>query len=139
MLPGQSARGQQLHGFGRVDLAHAAFVADLREEVRDQQRDVFAPAVERRHLDVHDVQAVVEVFAELAAHHELLQVAVRGRDHAHVDRDGVGGADGADLVLLQHAQQLHLQAHRHVADLVEQQRAAVGRLEQAARDRAPRR
>ena len=48
-------------------------------------------------------------------------------------------ADRADVVLLQHAQQLHLQAHRHVADLVEQQRAAVGGLEQAARDRASRR
>ena len=58
------------------------------------------------------------------------------------DRDRVGAADGADLLLLQHAQELHLQAHRHVADLVEQQRAAVRRLEQAlvgamrARERA---
>jgi hypothetical protein len=31
-----------------------------------------------------------------------------------------------------HAQQLHLQTHRHVADLIEHQRAAVGRLEQTA-------
>ena len=41
-------------------------------------------------------------------------------------------ADRADQVLLQHAQQLDLQAHRHVADLIEQQRAAFGGLEQAA-------
>ena len=109
---------------------------DLREEVRDQQRDVFAALVERRHLDVHDVQAVVEVLAELPADHQLLQIAVRGRDHAHVDRDRIGAADRADHVLLQHAQQLHLQAHRHVADLIEHQRAAVGRLEQAAVRRA---
>jgi hypothetical protein len=54
-----------------------------------------------------------------------------GGDHAHVHGNRVGGADRADVVLLQDAQQLHLQAHRHVADLVEQQRAAVGGLEQA--------
>ena len=53
------------------------------------------------------------------------------RDHAHVDRDGVGGADRPDVVFLEHAQQLDLQAHGHVADLVEQQRAAIGGLEQA--------
>ncbi len=41
-------------------------------------------------------------------------------------------ADGANHVFLQHAQQLHLQARRHVADLIEHQRAAIRRLEQAA-------
>ncbi len=40
-------------------------------------------------------------------------------------------ADRPHLALLQHAQQLHLQRQRHVADLVEEQRAAVGRLEEA--------
>ncbi len=54
----------------------------------------------------------------------------RGND-AHVDRDRLGRSDGPNLVLLQHAQQLHLQTHRHIADLIEQQRAAVGGLEQA--------
>ena len=54
----------------------------------------------------------------------------------------VGAADRPHLLLLEHAQELHLQAHRHVADLVQQQRAAVRGLEQAfvgamrARERA---
>ena len=100
--------------------------------MRDQQRHVFATLVERRHLDVHDVEAVVQILAEVTAHDQLLQVAVRGGDDAHVDRRRLGAADRAHLVLLQHAQQLDLQTHRHVADLVEHQRAAVGRLEQAA-------
>ncbi len=53
-------------------------------------------------------------------------------------------ADAADLALLEDPQQLDLHAGRDVADLVEQQRAAVGRLEQAdpvlrsARERAAR-
>ena len=41
-----------------------------------------------------------------------------------------GVADGQDLALLQDAQQLDLHGRRHVADLVEEERAAVGDLEQ---------
>ncbi len=52
---------------------------------------------------------------------------------ADVDLAGPLAADAADLALLQHAQQLALHAGRHLADLVEEQRAAVGDLEQAAR------
>ena len=48
------------------------------------------------------------------------------------------GAERLDRPLLQHAQQLGLRRQRHLGDLVEQQRAAVGRLEAAvaALDRA---
>ncbi len=61
---------------------------------------------------------------------QLLQVAMGRRDDPNVDRDRISAADGPHLVFLQHAQQFHLQTHRHVADLVEEQSAALGRLEQ---------
>jgi hypothetical protein len=48
-----------------------------------------------------------------------------------VDLDRLARAERPHGALLQHAQQLHLQRGRHVPDLVEQQRAAVGLLEQA--------
>ena len=41
-------------------------------------------------------------------------------------------ADAVELAVGQHAQQARLQVERHVADLVEEQRAAVGLLEAAA-------
>jgi uncharacterized protein YoaH (UPF0181 family) len=41
-------------------------------------------------------------------------------------------ADAVELAVRQHAQQPRLQVERHVADLVEEQRAAVGLLEAAA-------
>jgi hypothetical protein len=44
---------------------------------------------------------------------------------------GSRAADALELALLQHAQQLGLQVERHLADLVEEQRAAVGELERA--------
>ena len=45
---------------------------------------------------------------------------------------GARVADRHDLALLQHAQQLGLHRERHLADLVEEDRAAGGGLEQAA-------
>ena len=59
------------------------------------------------------------------------QVAVAGGDQAHVDLDRAGAADPVDLALLDRAQQLGLQAGVHLADLVEQQRAAARLLELA--------
>ena len=48
--------------------------------------------------------------------------------HAHVDRAlGVLAPTAPDLARLEHAQQLRLQRERQLADLVEEQRAAVGR------------
>ena len=41
-------------------------------------------------------------------------------------------ADARDLTVLQHAQQVDLDLGRHVADLVEEQRALVGELDLAA-------
>ena len=44
---------------------------------------------------------------------------------------GCGRADAHEGAGLEHAQQLDLQLERHLGDLVEEQRAAVGALEEA--------
>ena len=63
---------------------------------------------------------------------------MRARDDADVDLDDPTRADGLDLALLERAQQLRLDRHRQLADLVEHERAAVGLREEAGalRDRA---
>src|SRR3546814_5020275 len=53
------------------------------------------------------------------------------RDDAHVGADRRAAANGGVLALLQHPQQAGLRLQRHVADLVEEQRAAGGLLEAA--------
>ena len=53
------------------------------------------------------------------------------RDHADVDVDRLGLADAADLAAVEDAQELRLEIERELADLVEEQRAAVGGLDQA--------
>ena len=90
---------------------------------------------------IHDrkhVQAVVEVAAELLVGDHRDEVAIRRRHQPDVDADRPGAAEPLELLLLQHAQQLRLQLQRNVADLVQEQRAAVRELEatDALRDRA---
>ena len=77
-------------------------------------------------------EPVVEVGAEAARGDLGVQVAVRRGDDAHVDAQAARAADALELALLQHAQQLRLRLERQLADLVEEQRAAVGELEAAA-------
>ena len=54
-----------------------------------------------------------------------------GADDADVDALGDGGADGHHLLRLDHPQELRLRLGGHVADLVEEEGAAVGRADDA--------
>ena len=58
---------------------------------------------------------------------------LRRRDDADIGLDRRAAADRRIFALLQHAQEPGLRLHRHVADLVEEQRAALGLLETAGR------
>ena len=110
MLPGHGVVHQHADGFLRQRLAGQVVVpAGLLDEVPGQQRDVLAPLAQRRQRDRDDVQAVVEVLAELAFLDHLAQVGVGGRDDARVELDRARLADALDLPLLERAQQLGLQ------------------------------
>ena len=78
-----------------------------------------------------DVQAVVEVLAEAALLDRAAQVDVGGGHDAHVHLDRVHAAQAHELALLHDAQQLGLGLEGDVADLVEEERALVGQLEEA--------
>ena len=95
------------------------------QEVLGEQRDVVAPVAQRRDRHGDDVQAVVEVLAEAPLAHGGPQILVGGGDQAQVDLQRPP-AEPLDLALLQHAQELDLDVRRDLADLVEEQRAAVG-------------
>ena len=69
----------------------------------------------------------------------LGQVLVGRREDAHVDVDDVLAAHARDLARLHGAQHLGLRDELHVADLVEEERAAVRLLEEAAALEAARR
>ena len=78
-----------LEGFERLfaDLhARAAVLAaELGEEFADQERDVLLALAQRRHEERNDVEAVEEVFAEVALGDLLFEILVGGGDEADVD------------------------------------------------------
>ena len=117
------AFGEQLVG---VFMGGAA----LNEAAR-QRQDVLAAFAQRRNVQRQHVQAIEQVFAEAPLGDFFAQIAVGGGDDAHVQLDVATPAQAFHPAFLQHAQQLGLQAERQLADLVEQQGAAVGQFELA--------
>jgi hypothetical protein len=115
----------------------------LFDEMLHQGQEILSPLPERRHADREDAQPVVEVRPERSSSHGSRQVTVGRREHAYVDLQGFVRPDPLELSLVEKAQQLRLQLERQVADLVQEDRAAVSRLEPAGpavertRERAP--
>src|SRR5919206_514792 len=97
--------------------------------VRGAGRHVLAPLLQRGHVERHDVEAVEEVFAEAPRRDLLFEVAVRRGDEADVHADGPVAAHALEGALLQDAQELDLHRLLQLADLVEEERPAVGQLE----------
>src|SRR5664280_3045060 len=108
------------------------------DEILRQFGDVGRALAQRRDFQVHHVEAEPEVLAEFALAHGVGEVAVGSGDDADIDRHRLAAADAVDQALLDRAQQLRLQAHVHLGDFVQQQRAAIGLLElaDAAAERA---
>ena len=84
------------------------------QEVLGQQRDVVAPLAQGRHAQGDDVEAVVGILAETALFHRRPQILVGGGHQAQVDLLGAA-AQALDLTLLQHAQELHLDARTWIS------------------------
>ena len=115
------------------DVGHVAivFFVVVRQKMADQFRNVFAPLAQRRQVNRHHVQSIVQVFAKFVFVDQFLQIAIAGGDHAHIDANRLRIADALELALLQHAQQLHLQLRRGGIDFVQKNRAGVRRFESA--------
>src|SRR5204863_6619313 len=85
-----------------------------------------------RDLDRNDVETVVEVLTESALADQRLEVAVGRRDDAHVHPDRVLAPNALERLLLERPEDFRLRLETHVADLVEEERAAVREFELAA-------
>ena len=100
------------HGFGNLENILAAFA-------------------QGRQLKAHDTDAIVKVFPEFMFARHGLEVAVGGADQPDVNNAGVNRANSANFVLLNKAQQSRLSFHGQLANLIQEESAAVGRLNQA--------
>src|SRR5512140_502085 len=98
--------------------------------MRGEKWNIFTSLCKRRQLQRYDVEPIVEILAELAGNLGCVQIAMGRGNDTHVDRDRLRCTDRTHLAFLQHAQQLDLQREWHIADLVEEDGAAVGSLKQ---------
>ena len=102
---------------------------EARQEKIGEVGNVFFVFAQRRDVDGHDIQPVVEILAKGAFFERGAQIAIGGGDQAHVHFDRARAAEPLEFALLQNAQQLHLRGRRNVADFIEKQRALVGQFE----------
>src|SRR5690606_36120070 len=127
--PGISGDGLDRLGRKMLEGLIQLRTAALEQHFGDIQ-NVLAALAQRRQYQLHDIDAVVEVLPELSVLAQRFQISVRGADKTHIDLFRLHCADAADLVLLNEAQQAGLGFDRQFADFVEEQRAAIGGLDQ---------
>ena len=131
MLPGhgwaRSASAQL-----RCQRGHREPVAggDPRQEGLGKQLDVPVPLPEGRQGQGHDVEPVVQILPEVAPRGRGGQIEMGRADHADVHLPALLPSHPANGPRLERPQQLRLQLERQGADLVEEERASVGQLEE---------
>ncbi len=102
----------------------------LRQRVAHEQEDVIAALTQRRDIDGDHLQPVVQILAKLAGL-DLAQQDLVGRgDKAGVHADGTHRADPAETPRVQQRQDLGLHHRIQLADFVQEDRAAICRLDQ---------
>ena len=110
-------------------------LAVLRGEPGDemplQQRQILLALRQARHLDLHHRKPVIQILAKMFFGDGGAQIVIGGRDHAHIHLARGQRSHALHFLVLQHAQQLGLRRQRHVADFVQEQRAAVSVFEQS--------
>jgi len=122
-------QGPHRDGRDLLDPARSRLVPRL-DEVPEQELDVRFALAQRWDEEGHHAQPVHQVLAEAPVGDPLPQRGV-GRAHdAHVDAHRFGAPDRREGLVLEHAQELGLQVEGDLGDLVEEERAPIGALEE---------
>src|SRR5881396_1971736 len=123
--------GEERRALDRLDLLLELLVEQLTEVI-GEQGDVALDVAQRRQRCAGDTDAVEEIRSEPAGLHELLEIAVGGRDQAQGHLQLLRAAQPPKPPTLEHVEQLRLQFGSELRDLVEKQCAAVRHLDEAA-------
>ena len=104
---------------------------EFSQKMAGQQRNVGQTRPKRRNFQLDDIEPVIEVFTELSALHQPFQGLIGGGNNAYVNLSLTRLAQASDGALLEHAQQTGLMLQRHRGDLVQEEGAPVGGLDEA--------
>src|SRR5690554_2309285 len=118
---------------GRTEVSRAStYLGHIQaREVTGHGQDVGDSLAQRCGTYFEHIQAVVQVLAETAVGYRRLQIHMSGGQYPHINLYGVLPTHALYLLFLEKSQQIGLQLHGQVADLVEEQGAAVGSLDPA--------
>src|SRR5712691_5036294 len=94
--------------------------------MRNQQGDILATLAQGGDAQTQNVETKIQIAAESAFHHRLLQNPVRGGQDANVDGNTAGAADRANFLFLNSSQKLGLQINGKFADFVEKHGSTFG-------------
>jgi hypothetical protein len=89
----------------------------------------FTLVFKERQVYGNDIQAAVEVLAEVSVANLFKEVAVRGREYSHVDMDGLFSPDALEVLGLKHPQKPDLGGWGDFADFIQENGAPIGLLE----------
>ena len=106
--------------------------AVLFEKIAGQLQHIAVALAQRRHIERVDVESVIKVRAHAPGADFRRQIAVGGRNHAHIHMVLPVRAQALQLPALQHTQQLGLHGQRKLTHFIEKQRALMRLLELAA-------
>src|SRR5207302_3819273 len=121
---GHPFRGNTLNRFSHCG-------TEALEEVASEQWNIIAAFAQGWHLYGNHAKTIVKVLAETAFRDLLFKLLVRGGNDADIHIRFFGTADRADFAFLEDAVELHLHGEAHISDLIHEERAAMGSLEQA--------
>ena len=98
----------------------------LIQEVLGEDEDVISPFPERWDVNVHHVEAVIQVFSEGAILHLFKEILIGGGNDPYVYLQGAGRANSIERAFLDDPQQFYLHGRAHFRNLVQEEGAAVG-------------
>src|ERR1041385_5595421 len=114
--------------------AHSRYLARMlciyfTQETVHQIGDIFPVLPQGGHVNIENIQAVIQVVPQFAACDRLFRNLVRCSKDPYVHRGLNLAAQPSQLAVFKHPQQLGLGCDGHLPNFVEQERAAFGQLE----------
>ena len=116
---------------GEMAVSQAFLVHKIADVVIQQFGHILNVIAQRRQLDWHHVELIVQIFAKAPGGDFLFQIAVSGGGDPDVDPDRFFATDSQERAALQGAGQLGLGFEVHVGQLIQKQGAATGLLQPA--------
>ena len=120
---------QNVLDIGReVDFSARECFCVTRNKMIGEKGHIFQPFPERRHVNMDDVEAVIQVFAKLLQVHHVFQVLIGCGNDPDINGDRVFPTYPVEFIVLQDAEDFGLQGQFHIADFIEKQGASIGLL-----------